>query len=229
LSSDYRFYISDFSEDILLVELDQAPEHLNFSSFFLSLSMYLRKNLDWVEVVVAEKSISVKYDYLKTTDSQAKELILSLVKEFDFKAESKTKTLLRIPVYYSDEFGLDIEQITKTKSITIEELINLHSNIEYEVKMIGFNPGFAYLGDLDEELRIPRLSKPRINLLPGSVGIAENRTGIYPFGGPGGWNIVGRTPIKLFDENKENPFLIKQDMRVKFEPITKKEFESFNK
>jgi|TARA_B100000029_G_scaffold52632_1_gene47815 KipI family sensor histidine kinase inhibitor len=229
LSSDYRFYISDFSEDILLVELDQAPEHLNFSSFFLSLSTYLRKNLDWVEVVVAEKSISVKYDYLKTTDSQAKELILSLVKEFDFKAESKTKTLLRIPVYYSDEFGLDIEQITKTKSITIEELINLHSNIEYEVKMIGFNPGFAYLGDLDEELRIPRLSKPRINLLPGSVGIAENRTGIYPFGGPGGWNIVGRTPIKLFDENKENPFLIKQDMRVKFEPITKKEFESFNK
>ena len=229
MSSDYRFYISDFSEDILLVELDQAPEHLNFSSFFLSLSTYLRKNLDWIEVVVAEKSISVKYDYLKTTDSQAKELILSLVKEFDFKAESKTKTLLRIPVYYSDEFGLDIEQITKTKSITIEELINLHSNIEYEVKMIGFNPGFAYLGDLDEELRIPRLSKPRINLLPGSVGIAENRTGIYPFGGPGGWNIVGRTPIKLFDENKENPFLIKQDMRVKFEPITKKEFESFNK
>ena len=229
MSSDYRFYISDFSEDILLVELDQAPEHLNFSSFFLSLSTYLRKNLDWVEVVVAEKSISVKYDYLKTTDSQAKELILSLVKEFDFKAESKTKTLLRIPVYYSDEFGLDIEQITKTKSITIEELINLHSNIEYEVKMIGFNPGFAYLGDLDEKLRIPRLSKPRINLLPGSVGIAENRTGIYPFGGPGGWNIVGRTPIKLFDENKENPFLIKQDMRVKFEPITKKEFESFNK
>ncbi len=229
MSNVYRFNISDFSEDLLLVELDQAPEHLNFSSFFLSLSTYLRKKLDWVEVVAAEKSIAVKYDYLNITDSKVKELILSQVKEFDFKAESKTKPLLRVPVYYSDEFGLDIEQITKTKSITIEELINLHSNIEYEVKMIGFNPGFAYLGDLDEKLRIPRLSKPRINILPGSVGIAENRTGIYPFGGPGGWNIVGRTPIKLFDENKENPFLIKQDMRVKFEPITKKEFESFNK
>ena len=229
MSNVYRFNISDFSEDLLLVELDQAPEHLNFSSFFLSLSTYLRKKLDWAEVVAAEKSIAVKYDYLNITDSKAKELILSQVKEFDFKAESKTKPLLRVPVYYSDEFGLDIEQITKTKSITTEELINLHSNIEYEVKMIGFNPGFAYLGDLDEKLRIPRLSKPRINILPGSVGIAENRTGIYPFGGPGGWNIVGRTPIKLFDENKENPFLIKQDMRVKFEQITKKEFESFNK
>ena len=131
MSNVYRFNISDFSEDLLLVELDQAPEHLNFSSFFLSLSTYLRKKLDWVEVVAAEKSIAVKYDYLNITDSKAKELILSQVKEFDFKAESKTKPLLRVPVYYSDEFGLDIEQITKTKSITIEELINLHSNIEY--------------------------------------------------------------------------------------------------
>ena len=223
-----RFYISEFSEDILLVELDQASEYLNNSSFFLSLSAFLRKKLDWVEVVAAENSLVVKYDNLKITVSKAKELILTQVEEFDFKVESKTKTLLRVPVYYSDEFGLDIEQITKTKSLTSEELINLHSNIEYEVKMIGFNPGFAYLGDLDKKLRIPRLSKPRINLLPGSVGIAENRTGISPFGGPGGWNIVGRTPLKLFDENKENPFLIKQDMRVKFDPITKKEFESFN-
>ena len=228
MSSDYHFYISDFSEDILLIELDQAPENLNFSLFFLSLSTYLRKKLDWVEVVAAEKSIAVKYNYLKTTDSKAKELILNQVKEFNFKAESKTKILLRVPVYYSDEFGLDMEQITKTKSITREELISLHSNIDYEVKMIGFNPGFAYLGDLDEKLRIPRLSKPRINLLPGSVGIAENRTGIYPFGGPGGWNILGRTPIKLFDESEESPFLIKQNMRVKFDPITKKEFESFS-
>ena len=228
MNSVDRFYISEFSEDILLVELDQASEHQNNSSFFLSLSAYLRKKTDWVEVVAAEKSIAVKYDYLKITDSKAKELILSQVHGFDFKVESKTKTLLRVPVYYSDEFGLDIEQITKTKSLTSEELINLHSNIEYEVKMIGFNPGFAYLGDLDKKLRIPRLSKPRINLLPGSVGIAENRTGIYPFGGPGGWNIIGRTPMKLFDDNKENPFLIKQDMRVKFDPITKKEFESFN-
>jgi len=228
LNSVDRFYISEFSEDILLIELDETSEHLNYSSFFLSLSAFLRKKPDWVEVVAAENSIAVKYDDLKITDPKAKELIFTQVKEFDFKIESKLKTLLRVPVYYSNEFGLDFEQITKAKSLTNEELINLHSKTEYEVKMIGFNPGFAYLGDLDKKLRIPRLSKPRINLLPGSVGIAENRTGIYPFGGPGGWNIVGRTPMKLFDDKEENPFLIKQDMRVKFDPITKKEFESFD-
>jgi len=223
-----QFRISEFSEDILLIELDQASEYLNNSSFFLSFSAFLRKKPDWVEIVAAEESITVKYDYLKIADSKAKELILTQAKEFDFKVESKAKTLLQVPVCYSDEFGLDIEQITKTQSLTSEQLINLHSNIEYEVKMIGFNPGFAYLGDLNKKLRIPRLSEPRINLLPGSVGVAENRTGIYPFGGPGGWNIVGRTPMKLFDNKKDNPFLVNQDMRVKFYPITKKEFESIN-
>ena len=131
MNSFYRFYISEFSEDILLVELDQASEHQNNSSFFLSLSAFLRKKPDWVEVVAAEKSLVIKYDYSKITVSKAKELILTQVQEFDFKVESKTKILLRVPVYYSDEFGLDIEQITKTKSLTSEELINLHSNIEY--------------------------------------------------------------------------------------------------
>ena len=106
------FYISEFSEDILLVELDQASEHLNNSSFFPSLSTYLRKKPDWVEVVAAENSIAVKYDYLKITDLKARELILTQVQEFNFKVESKTKTLLRIPVYYSDEFGLDIEPVS---------------------------------------------------------------------------------------------------------------------
>ena len=107
MNSVDRFYISEFSEDILLVELDQASEHQNNSSFFLSLSAFLRKKTDWIEVVAAEKSIAVKYDYLKITDSKAKELILSQVHGFDFKVESKTKTLLRVPVYYSKEFGLD--------------------------------------------------------------------------------------------------------------------------
>ena len=203
--------ISEFSENILLIRLNQESPYSNNSSFFLALSAFLREEPHWIEVVAAEESIAVKYDDIKISTSKAKDLIL-----------------LHVPVHYSDEFGLDIEKITKTQSVTYEELINLHSNIKYEVKMIGFNPGFAYLGDLHEKLRIPRLSKPRINLLPGSVGIAGNRTGIYPFSGPGGWSIIGRTPMKLFDNNNKNPFVINPGMRVKFDPINKKEFESFN-
>ena len=217
--------ISEFSENILLIKLNQESPYSNNSSFFLALSAFLREESHWIEVVAAEESIAVKYNI---STSKAKDLILSTIKGFNYKEESKTEILLHVPVYYSDEFGLDIEKITKTQSVTYEELINLHSNIKYEVKMIGFNPGFAYLGDLHEKLRIPRLSKPRINLLPGSVGIAENRTGIYPFGGPGGWSIIGRTPMKLFDNNNKNPFVINPGMRVKFDPINKKEFESFN-
>ena len=217
--------ISEFSENILLIKLNQESPYSNNSSFFLALSAFLREESHWIEVVAAEESIAVKYNI---STSKAKDLILSTIKGFNYKEESKTEILLHVPVYYSDEFGLDIEKITKTQSVTYEELINLHSNIKYEVKMIGFNPGFAYLGDLHEKLRIPRLSKPRINLLPGSVGIAENRTGIYPFGGPGGWSIIGRTPMKLFDNNNKSPFVINPGMRVKFDPINKKEFESFN-
>ena len=220
--------ISEFSENILLIKLNQESPYSNNSSFFLALSAFLREESHWIEVVAAEESIAVKYNDIKISTTKAKDLILSTIKGFSYKEESKTEILLHVPVHYSDEFGLDIEKITKTQSVTKEELINLHSNIKYEVKMIGFNPGFAYLGDLHEKLRIPRLSKPRINLLPGSVGIAGNRTGIYPFGGPGGWSIIGRTPMKLFDNNNKNPFVINPGMRVKFDPINKKEFESFN-
>ena len=92
--------------------------------------------------------------------------------------------------------------------------------------MIGFTPGFAYLGDLPNKLVMPRLSTPRINLLPGSVGISGNRTGVYTLGGPGGWRIIGRTPKSLFDPSKKNPFGISTGMRIKFKAITKRQYKN---
>ena len=133
--------ISEFSENILLIKLNQESPYSNNSSFFLALSALLREEPHWIEVIAAEESIAVKYDGIKISTSKAKDLIISSIKGFIYKEESKTEILLHVPVYYSDEFGLDIEKITKTQSMTNEELINLHSNIEYEVKMIGFNPG----------------------------------------------------------------------------------------
>lgn len=222
------FNISEFSENIFLIKLVKDSLHSHNSLFFLSLSKFFRTKSVWQEVISAEESIAVKYDSLQVSNYKAKDLILSDIKEFEYKNESNEQALIHVPVYYSEEFGLDIEELTTNQSISKQKLVDLHSGVDYEVKMIGFNPGFAYLGDLPEELRVSRLSKPRINLLPGSVGIAGNRTGIYPFGGPGGWRIIGRTPIRLFDKNKENPFLINPDMRVKFEPINKKQYESFD-
>ncbi len=224
-----RFNLSDFSENVLLIEMNKNAKYSDRTAVFLSLSEYLRKTLDSMEVVSAEESIAVKYNSLDIPSTKVKNLILDKLKVFRYQEVSKEKSLLRIPVCYSKEFGLDIKDVASKHSLSNQEIADLHSGTVYEVKMIGFTPGFAYLGDLAKELIMPRLLKPRINLLPGSVGISGNRTGVYTLGGPGGWRIIGRTPLKLFHPDKQNPFGISPDTQVKFTPISKQEYESYTK
>ena len=223
------FSISDFSENILLIEMTEKAEYSNRSEVFLSLSEYLRKTIDWAEVFSAEESIAVKYNSLDISYIDVIRIIQSQLKEFTYQEESVQKYLLSIPVCYSGEFGLDIEEVGAKHTLSNQEIADLHSGITYKVKMIGFTPGFAYLGDLPNKLVMPRLSTPRINLLPGSVGISGNRTGVYTLGGPGGWRIIGRTPLKLFDPDKKNPFGIVAGMQIKFKSITRHQYENFEK
>ena len=223
------FSISDFSENILLIEMTEKAEYSNRSEVFLSLSEYLRKTIEWAEVFSAEESIAVKYNSLDIPYIDVIRIIQSQLKEFTYEEESVQKYLLSIPVYYSGEFGLDIEEVGAKHTLSNQEIADLHSGVTYKVKMIGFTPGFAYLGDLPNKLVMPRLSTPRINLLPGSVGISGNRTGVYTLGGPGGWRIIGRTPLKLFDPDKKNPFGIVAGMQIKFKSITRHQYESFEK
>ena len=223
------FSISDFSENILLIEMTEKAEYSNRSEVFLSLSEYLRKTIDWAEVFSAEESIAVKYNSLDIPYIDVIRIIQSQLKEFTYEEESVQKYLLSIPVCYSGEFGLDIEEVGAKHTLSNQEIADLHSGVTYKVKMIGFTPGFAYLGDLPNKLVMPRLSTPRINLLPGSVGISGNRTGVYTLGGPGGWRIIGRTPLKLFDPDKKNPFGIVAGMQIKFKSITRHQYESFEK
>ena len=204
-------------------------EYSNKSEVFLSLSGYLRKTIEWAEVFSAEESIAVKYNSLDISYIDVIRIIQSQLKEFTYEEESVQKYLLSIPVCYSGEFGLDIEEVGAKHTLSNQEIADLHSGVTYKVKMIGFTPGFAYLGDLPNKLVMPRLSTPRINLLPGSVGISGNRTGVYTLGGPGGWRIIGRTPLKLFDPDKKNPFGIVAGMQIKFKSITRHQFESFEK
>tara|TARA_B100001179_G_C18587548_1_gene402986 strand:- start:1298 stop:1987 length:690 start_codon:yes stop_codon:yes gene_type:complete len=223
------FSISDFSENILLIEMTEKAEYSNRSEVFLSLSEYLRKTIEWAEVFSAEESIAVKYNSLDIPYIDVIRIIQSQLKEFTYEEESVQKYLLSIPVCYSGEFGLDIEEVGAKHTLSNQEIADLHSGVTYKVKMIGFTPGFAYLGDLPNKLVMPRLSTPRINLLPGSVGISGNRTGVYTLGGPGGWRIIGRTPLKLFDPDKKNPFGIVAGMQIKFKSITRHQYESFEK
>lgn len=209
--------------------MTEKAEYSNRSEVFLSLSEYLRKTIEWAEVFSAEESIAVKYNSLDIPYIDVIRIIQSQLKEFTYEEESVQKYLLSIPVYYSGEFGLDIEEVGAKHTLSNQEIADLHSGVTYKVKMIGFTPGFAYLGDLPNKLVMPRLSTPRINLLPGSVGISGNRTGVYTLGGPGGWRIIGRTPLKLFDPDKKNPFGIVAGMQIKFKSITRHQYESFEK
>ena len=131
-----------------------------------------------------------------------------------------------IPVVYGGEYGPDLEYVAEYHGLTTERVIKLHSQKKYRVYMIGFIAGFPYLGELPEEIATPRLEKPRLKVSAGSVGIAERQTGIYPCETPGGWRIIGRTPIKLFNSFQQPPALLKAGDIVKFKSISEKEFRS---
>jgi inhibitor of KinA len=134
-------------------------------------------------------------------------------------------TLIRIPVCYDKEYGTDLDFIALLNQITIDEIVHQHTSAIYRVYMLGFLPGFAYMGLVDEKIAAPRKQFPA-PVEAGSIGIAGRQTGIYPLRSPGGWQIVGRTPLNLFDKEKENPTLFKSGDTVQFYSITKDEFEN---
>lgn len=117
--------------------------------------------------------------------------------------------------------------VAQEKSLSIDDVVEQHTSVTYQVTVIGFTPGFAYLGDLPEALFMPRRSVPRLYLQPGSIGITGHRTGIYPLGGPGGWQIIGCSPMTLFDPSSENPFKLSTGMRVKFTAISPEQFHQY--
>jgi inhibitor of KinA len=131
-----------------------------------------------------------------------------------------------IPVCYDPEFGLDIDDVARRAAIPSSEVIRLHSTAEYRVACIGFVPGFPFLAGLPKELATPRRDVPRKQVPPGSVGIGGAQTGIYPLRSPGGWNLIGRTPLRLFDPQKNPPALLRAGERVRFRKISRDEFES---
>lgn len=177
---------------------------------------------EWlIEVVPTYTSIYVYYDPLKINYQE----ILKAVEPF-LSAEPKEEEhrVVEIPTVYGGEFGPDIEFVANYNGLTVDDVIELHSKPSYRVYMLGFTPGFAYLGGMDERIATPRLEKPRLKVPAGSVGIAGKQTGIYPLESPGGWRLIGRTPLRLFDPNKALPTLLQPGDYVKFVPIDEEEF-----
>ncbi len=142
----------------------------------------------------------------------------------DLSVGSDVRKVFEIPVLYGGEGGPDIGFIAEHAGMSVQEVIDLHSGRDYLIYMLGFLPGFCYLGGLDERIHTPRLANPRIRIPAGSVGIGGSATGIYPMDSPGGWQLMGLTPVKTYDPNKEVPILLEAGNYIRFVPIDEAEF-----
>jgi len=186
-----------------------------------------------IEAVPAYSSLTIYYNVLFirkkiSRHETAFEWISEKVKKYLSRETIEMEdsgTLIRIPVCYESDYGTDLNFIAMQNKISVEEIIHLHVSTTYRVYMLGFLPGFAYMGMVDEKIATPRKQFPA-PVEAGSIGIAGRQTGIYPLNSPGGWQIIGRTPLKLFDKEKNDPTLFKTGDTVQFNSITKDEFEN---
>ena len=176
------------------------------------------------EMIPTYRSILFIYDPRRTNPDILCKLIQRVENTLE-KIEIEPWKVVEIPVCYGKKFGPDMENVQKIHGLTTQQIILLHSTPEYLIYMVGFTPGFAFLGGLDEKLFTPRLATPRMRVPEGSVGIANNQTGMYPIASPGGWQLIGKTPLKLFAPDRANPFLYKAGDKIKFKPISEKEYD----
>jgi|SRR5271157_44051 len=181
------------------------------------------------ELIPTYRSLLVRYDPLKTTYEQLVFPIRELESQSNDSARDAESRKVTIPVVYGGEYGPDIGHVAKSHGLTEEQVAKLHSGRDYRVYMLGFVAGFPYLGEVSDEIATPRLETPRLKVPTGSVGIAERQTGVYPVEAPGGWQIIGRTPLKLFDPQQQPPALLSSGDLVRFKPISERELKTLEK
>lgn len=176
-----------------------------------------------VEVINTYHSLLIVYNYTIENIYDKVLALKGLISKANIGKKINSK-IHYVPVCYEEEFGLDLELISRAKNLKISDIIELHTAPVYTVYFIGFLPGFLYLGGLDEKLQISRRSSPRMKVEKGAVGIGENQTGIYPKSSPGGWQIIGNSPVSFFDKNSNPPCVILPGDKVKFYAITKSQY-----
>jgi inhibitor of KinA len=177
-----------------------------------------------LDVVPTYRSVTIHVDPLALTVNT----LADRLRQLSHTVSSPTASFGNqhtIPVLYGDEWGPDLEDVAAFANMPVADVVRLHSSVLYRVYMLGFSPGFPYLGSVPEPLVIPRLATPRTTVPAGSVGIAGHQTGIYPTSTPGGWRLIGRTPVALYRPTNSTPFLLGPGDVVRFEPIELQEFD----
>lgn len=213
--------------------LVEFADHLDLATneYIQGLAHAIRSRaLPWVrDVVPALASLAVHVDPVPLGFGDAIQPVRKLVAscmDDAAAAEARPRRLVRIPICYDAEFGLDLEDISQRAGLGLAEVIQRHAHSDFRVLMVGFAPGHPYLGGLDPGLAVPRRSAPRVRMPAGSVAIANAQCVVYPFEIPGGWSVVGKTPLRVFDAKRSRPSLFEPSDQVRFERIVRSEFNA---
>lgn len=222
-----QYSIRNAGECAFTIEFEEkiSPE-INLLVTLLESNPKLKNTNGIIETIPAYRSLTVIYNPYILSHKKLYSIIESICESLSSgKAHTNiTPKTHIIPTCYGDKYGIDLPVVAKHANITLDEVISMHSKRRYLIYMLGFLPGFAYLGGLDSRLHTPRLESPRTTIPSGSVGIGGSQTGIYPLSSPGGWNLIGRTPLKIYDPNREKSILFSAGDYVKFVPISSDEY-----
>ena len=212
-----RFLLS--GDTALVVELgDEISPEVNRRVRDLAVALESADLPGVYDYLPTYRSLLVYYDPVATSLDELK-LGIERLDDSTGERDPSNPIVVHLPTLYGGDNGPDLEFVAENAGISVDEVIAIHSGTDYLVYMMGFSPGFAYLGGLSEKLVTPRLSSPRTDIPAGSVGIAEAQTGVYPMSSPGGWRLIGRTPVRLFDPMREPPVLMNAGDFVRFTPI----------
>ncbi len=230
--SRYPYRLVD-NGDMGLTILFEAPISRALSIYIVQLAERCRARFSQhiVDLIPAYQSLTLGFNLDSEWAATQTFELEQLIEETQLSADSlstKPTKRVEIPVCYGGEYGPDLAPMAQQKNMTQQSLINQHSQTEYFVHMLGFAPGFMYLGGLEPSLACPRKSVPAMQVPAGSLGIGAGQTGIYPQVSPGGWHIIGRTPLALFDVNNTPACIVNPLDSVRFYPISASEFENWN-
>lgn len=180
------------------------------------------------DIVPTYRSVAVYFDPLHTNQSQLVAALERLAEQPRLTG-TRPRPPIEVPVCYGGEYGPDLAGVAEFAALDEAAVVALHASQTYRVMMLGFTPGFAYMGVVDARIAAPRLETPRPRVARGSVGIAQQQTGIYPSETPGGWRLIGRTPLRPFDATRAEPCLFRSGDDVRFVPIAKEEFDDLDR
>jgi inhibitor of KinA len=176
-----------------------------------------------LDLVPAYRSLLVSYDPLAADPDELRVRLLEIDRQ-KRSLDLGSPRLIQVPTAYGGEFGPDLAFVARHNGLTEAEVIEIHAGTDYLVYMLGFSPGFPYLGGMSPRIATPRLATPRLAIPAGSVGIAQQQTGIYPVESPGGWQLIGRTPLRLFDSGRQPPALLEAGDTIRFVPVAPEEY-----